>query len=220
MRVLRTNCGGNQRWRRSLFILLGALCLGSSSASAVNFPVSGTITVNGNAGALPAGGVFGPSSYDAASGAIALGAFSFPQATTSFSSTLGLVVVTYQLSQTNMSSGQVASDGVAALTDATMKLQVIHVTISGIPVPVGTCVFQPIDVALTGTGSAAGLDLSDSGFVIPPVAPTDCGGYGNDINNAIAGSNNSIQMHLAGDFTPPAASDTIFANGFDPAGGL
>ena len=200
-----------------LVFLLAMPLLSVGVARAADFPVTGTITVNANPGALPDGGLFGNSSYEGATGAIASGTFSFPQTTTTFSSNFGPVVVTYQLSQTNTSSGQVVADGVAALTDATMKFQVVHVTVGGAPFDVGTCVFQPIDVLLTGTGSATGLDLADSGFVIPPVAPADCNNNGTTMNNAIAGSNNSTQMHIAGNFTPPAANDTIFKNGFDPA---
>lgn len=201
---------------RAAFAVL--LTLSPLAAGATDFPVSGTLSVNGNSGALPAGGVFGGSSYDPGSGAIAAGAFAFPQSTISFDSSFGTVVVTYQFSQTNTSTGQVAADGVAALTDAAMRLEVTHVTVSGFPISVGTCVFAPIDLVLAGTGSAAGLDLSDDGFTIPAVASSDCGGYGDQINDGVAGSNNSIQTHLDGNFTPPAASDdTIFANGFDLA---
>ena len=202
-----------------LVLLLAMALQAVGVARAANFPLTGTITGNANPGALPDGSLFRNSSYDGATGAIASGTFSFPQTTTTFSSTFGPVVVTYQLSQTNTSSGQVVADGVAALTDATMKLQVIHVTVGGILFGVGICVFQPIDVLLVGTGSATALDLADSGFVIPPVAPADCGNNGTTINNAIAGSNNSMQMHIVGNFTPPAANDTIFKNGFDPANG-
>jgi hypothetical protein len=202
-----------------LACLLLVPALAPCAANATDFPVSGTISVNGNPGTLPAGGVFGGSGYNTSTGEIAAGVFSFPVATTSFNSSFGNVVVTYQLSQLNSSSGQVATDGVAALSDATLKLQVLSASLGGvIPIDVGTCVFQPIDIILIGTGSAGGLDLADAAFTIPTVASTDCGGNGDAINTGIAGSNNSIQMHLDGDFTPPPQNDTIFANGFDPAG--
>jgi len=185
---------------------------------ATNFAVTGTISVNGNPGALPAGGTFGNSTYNAATGAISSGKFTFPQSSTTFhSDSLGAdVTVTYQLSQTNTSTGQVAFDGVAALTSATLKLQIVSALVAGvIPIGVGTCVFQPIPVGLAGTGSSTGLDLSDASFTIPTVGATDCGGYGDQINTGVAGSNNSLQMHLAGNFTPPPEDDTIFENGFD-----
>jgi len=192
-----------------------AVACAAPFAHATNFAVSGTITVNGNPGALPDGGTFGNSTYNATTGALSSGKFTFPQATTSFPSQIGTVTVTYQLSQTNSSTGQVASDGVAALTQAHLKLQVVSASIGVIPIGIGTCVFQPIDVDLAGTGAASGLDLSDEGFTIPQVASSDCGGYGDQINAGVAGSNNSLAMHVAGNFTPPPESDIIFANGFD-----
>lgn len=214
MHIKRKRCS-RQGLPALLTALLGLQVFAPCIANPVDFPVTGSITVNGNARALPSGGVFGPSSYDNGTGVIATGAFTFPQSTTSFNSVAGTVVVTYLLSQTNTSSGQVATDGIAALSATTLKLQVIAATVGVIPIDVGTCVFAPIDLVLDGTGSAAGLDLADSSFVIPQVGPTDCGTYGSEINNAIAGSNNSMQIHLAGDFAPPV-NDTIFVNGFDP----
>lgn len=192
-----------------------ALSCAASLVHATTFDVSGTITVNGNPGALPDGGTFGDSTYDAVTGELSSGAFTFPQATTTFPSQIGTVTVTYRLSQTNESTGQVAGDGVAALTQAQLKLQVLSAAIGVIPIGIGTCVFEPIDVDLAGTGDASGLDLSADGFTIPQVGSTDCGGYGDQINAGVAGSNNSLAMLVAGDFTPPSGSDLIFANGFD-----
>lgn len=200
-------------------ILFAALVLAAGSAAAADFPVSGTIIVNGNAGALPDGGLFEGSGYDASTGDIDAGVFTFPQTTTSFVvQGIGTVIVTYQLSQTNSSSGLVASDGVAALNTATMKLQVISARVGVIPIGVGTCIFQPIEWSLSGVASSGGLDLDHTGFTIPPVGASDCGNYGSQINDGIAGSNNSIAMRVAGDFTPPTdGNDTIFENGFDAA---
>lgn len=202
-------------------LLAGALlssCFVPCVAQAVDFPVTGTITVNGNPGALPAGGTFGDSSYDTATGDIAVGHFTFPQSTTTFhSDSLGAdVTVTYQLSQTNTSTGLVANDGVAMLTQAQLKLKAISAVVGVVPVAFGnSCIFQPINVDLAGTGAASGLDLSQTGFTIPQVGATDCSGFGSQVNSGLAGSNNNILMHMAGDFTPPSANDTIFANGFE-----
>lgn len=205
---------------KPLSALLAGLVLSAGLApclaQAVDFPITGTITVNGNSGALPPGGKFANSDYNPTTGAIAEGAFSFPVGTTSFPvSGVGTVTVTYQLSQLDTSTGQVATDGTAALTTATMKLEILTASVGVIPIGVGTCIFQPINFDLSGMGSASGLDLSDAAFTIPPVGPTDCGTFGSQINANIAGSNNSAQMHMAGDFTPPPADDTIFANGFE-----
>ena len=183
-------------------------------ANATDFPVTGTLSVNGNTGNLPTGGVFAGSAYDSASGTIAAGAFTFPSSTISFPSDFGTVVVTYELSQTDTSTGSVDADGVAVLSDAAMSLNVTHVTVSGFPVDVGTCVLAPVVIPLAGTASSSGLDLSASAFTIPPVAANACGGNGTQINNAVAGSNNSMHMQMAGDFTPPT-DDTIFLDGFE-----
>ncbi|MEO7326854.1 MAG: hypothetical protein ABIW82_18685 [Dokdonella sp.] len=206
-----------QLWTRAL---LAGCMLVTGAASATNFPVSGTISVNGNPGALPSGGTFGDSTYNTATGDISVGMFTFPQSTTTFfSQSVGAnVTVTYQLSQTNTSSGQVAGDGTAALTQVQLKLKAISAVVGVVPVGFGeTCIFQPIVLDLAGTGDATGLDLGSSGFAIPQVGPTDCSGFGSQVNSGIAGSNNSIQVHMDGDFTAPT-SDLIFANGFEVPG--
>lgn len=211
----------SDRRPRGAVFLPALLVLTAGVAGAADFPASGTITVNDNSGALPAGGKFAGSSYDSTSGAIAPGQFVFPAATITFPTSLGTVVARYKLSQLNTSSGQVAQDGVAALTVASMKLQILSATLGGvIPINVGTCVFAPIDVLLDGIGAASGLDLASPEFKIPPVGSSDCGGYGDQINDAIATSHNTMQIQIAGDFTPPASDDdTIFKSGFDPARG-
>lgn len=197
---------------KSMFVVAASFAAAltfAAPARATNFPVSGTITVNGNGSNLPSGGAFGNSTYDLATGALSSGKFTFPQSSVSTSS--GTVV--YQLSQTDTSVAQVGSDGVAAFSTATLKLKVISV--GGFPI--GNCEFTPISVDLTGTASSTGLDVEDRSFDIPPVASSACSGQGNTINNYLAGSSNSMDVHLDGDFTPPAdADDKIFINGFDP----
>lgn len=193
----------------------GSWMLLPATAAAVDYPLTGTISVNGQLGALPSGGAFAGSDYDPATGAIAAGHFAFPQTTTTYASPLGPIVVTWQLAQIGQSSGQIAADGVAALTPAILRLQVISASGPLGPIGVGTCVLEPIEVALGGTGSPAGLDLSDAGFTIPPVGASDCGGFGSQINAAIAGDDNSIAVRIIGDFTPPPGDDAIFADGFE-----
>ena len=202
--------------RRAAVLLGVALVFATDVAMAINFPVTGTLTVNASPGVLPPGGTFGDSNYNLATGVLSAGQFTLPQGTVAFASQLGPIVVTYQLSQTNTSTGQVDSAGIAALTQATMQLAVLSATLGGIPIGVGTCVFEPIDLFLVGIGSAAGLDVTDPAFTIPPVATADCGGYGAQINAAVAGSNNAITLHLADDFTPPPGDpDRVFGDGFE-----
>ena len=191
-----------------------ALALAAAPAAAVNFPVTGTITVNGSSGDLPAGGSFGDSTYDGATGVLSAGKFTFPQSSVVIPvQGLGNVTVTYRLTQNAPSSAQVASDGVAAMTPVAMTLSVLWVAF---PIPISTapCNFTPIDLDLAGTGAAGGLDLEDREFSVPPTTDS-CAGYASQINGALTGSSNSITLHLAGDFTPPPDTDKIFIDGFD-----
>ena len=200
------------------FVVLAlSICAVPAALAGTDYPITGSITVNGTAGPLPAGGEFVGSSYDGATGEIGAGAFEFPDATIDFPSPLGTITATYRLTQTNTSTGLVAGDGLAALTSASMRLQVLSAVVGGIvPIPVGTCVFEPIDFELDGMGSASGLDLADAAFTIPEVEASACGGNGEAINDGIAGSSNSIELQIAGDFTPPSGVvDLIFADGFD-----
>ncbi|MGA9342838.1 MAG: hypothetical protein WBV61_10995 [Rhodanobacteraceae bacterium] len=192
-----------------------ALACFALPAVATDFPVSGSLSLNGTVSALPDGGVFAGSAYDPSSGQIAPGAFVFPQATLSFDTPFGTAVATYLVSQDNTSAGMVEADGNASLTDTDLQLDVLSLEISGFPVALGNCTFAPIVLALDGGGSMDGLALGDNGFSVPPVAADDCGGYGAEIDDQIAGSNNDIALELAGDFTPPSG-DEIFGNGFDP----
>lgn len=199
--------------RSILRAAIGFAVLASASAQATNFPVSGTITVNGSPGSLPAGGTFGDSAYDGGTGVLSDGAFAFPPASTVFPiSGFGNVTVNYQFSQTNTSTAAVAADGVAAMTVVHAKLEILS---TSLPVPVTPCVFEPIDLDLSGSGSVAGLDLADAAFTVPPTQ-SSCGGFASQINAGLAGSNNSVALLVAGDFTPPAGtSDLVFADGFD-----
>jgi hypothetical protein len=197
----------------TLRIALALALFAAPFARATNFPVTGTVTVSGTAGALPGGGTFGDSTYDPASGVLSDGQFVFPEASvTVFISGIGDVTVNYQFSQTNTSTAVVASDGVAAMSVLTASLSIVS---TSLPLTVTPCVFQPIELDLAGTGSAAGLDLSDAAFTVPPTS-SSCGGFADQINGALAGSNNSLDVHIAGNFTPPMPEDdTIFIDGFD-----
>ena len=200
------------------FVVLALSVLAVPAVAGTDYPVSGSITVNGTVGPLPAGGEFTGSSYDEVTGDIGAGAFEFPQATIDFDSPVGAVTATYELTQTNTSSGQVEADGIAGVTSASMRLRVISAFIGGlVPIPIGNdCVFAPIVFGLDGTGSSTGLDLADAAFTIPEVAADACGGFGADINEGIAGGTNSIELQIDGDFTPPTeVIDLIFEDGFD-----
>ncbi|MBX3701187.1 MAG: hypothetical protein KF903_09345 [Dokdonella sp.] len=200
--------------RTPILAIAALLALSCGSAHAALFPVTGAITVNGNFGDLPAG-TFGNSSYDPATGQLSSGSFVFPQSSVTVPVTgLGNVTVIYQLSQNAPSSAQVASDGVAAMTPVAMTLSVLRIDR---PLPIATepCHFSPINLELDGTGAASGLDLEDRAFTVPQTTDP-CGGFASQINAALVGNSNSITVHLAGDFTPPAGdTDKIFVDGFD-----
>lgn len=193
-------------WLAAAFALLFAAPF-PGNARASDFPVSGTISINGNTGVLPDGTFMG-SSYDATTGAIGTGTFQFSVTTVSH----GGNSLTYQLSQTNTSTGVVDGSGAAAMSNAAFSVRLINGTYNELPVTFGaSCNFAPISIAFTGTASATGLDLAGSGFRIPQTTD-NCNGFAGLVNPAIGGSNNSIQLHIDGDFTPP---DTIFADGFE-----
>ncbi|HEU4665981.1 MAG TPA: hypothetical protein VFS55_18270, partial [Dokdonella sp.] len=172
-----------------------------------------TITVNGSPGSLPAGGTFGDATYDAGTGMLSAGTFVFPPASAVVAiQGFGDVTVNYQFSQTNTSTAAVAGDGVAAMTTVHAKLEILS---TSLPLSVTPCVFEPIDLDLVGTGTVAGLDLADAVFSVPPTQ-SSCGGFASQINSGLAGSNNSIELLIEGDFTPPSgSSDIIFDDGFD-----
>lgn len=187
----------------------------SGLAQAIDFPVTGTVTVNGAPGELPSGGTFANSSYAPTSGLIGAGTFTFPITTETTVSDGITFVLKYQMIQTDTSNGAVAPDGVAALSAATFKLKVISITASGFPLPIGVCEIQPIAVDLAGTASAIGLNLSDAQFDIPQVPVGQCGSFRDSFNDAFFGGNNSMTIQLTGDFTPPSTGDLIFRNGFE-----
>ncbi len=195
--------------RRSYHRVACALALGvfATAAAATDFTVTGSISINGNTGALPDGTFLG-SSYDPITGAIGAGTFKFPVTTVS----QGANSLTYQLSQTNSSTGLVDGSGVAALSNAAFSVRLINGTYNGFPVTFGaSCIFAPINMALTGTATATGLDLAESGFTIPQTTD-NCNNFAALMNPAVSGSSNAIQLHIDGDFAPP---DTIFADGFE-----
>ena len=96
---------------RPAFVLGLSMCIGPAAFAGTDYPVSGSITVNGTEGPLPAGGAFVGSSYDEVSGEIGAGVFEFPVATVDFDSPVGVVTATYELTQADSSSGHVDADG-------------------------------------------------------------------------------------------------------------
>jgi len=198
---------GSRRIRATAGWLLAA-CVAGQVSAATDYSVAGSITFNGNASMLD-DGLFLGSSYATSSGAIGAGAFKFQGATVGD----GVTGLTYQLDQDVASAGQVGSDGLAVLADASLRLTVVEMTYSGSPRVVGAdCVFQPIHIVLDGNGSVGGLELSASGFVIAPIDGNACNGFAGTINTLLAGNANSMTVRIEGNFAPPG---TIFAAGFE-----
>lgn len=208
--------------RLQLLAITGSLLL-ALPAAAAQFPVSGTLGFGGDAIAVPAGAAFGDSSYDAGTGELSTGTFSFPDITVSRSlGVLGTLVVTAALTQTNTAMGLVDTAGNAVLTSVDMQVHIISAELQTIlgstPINVGSsCDFAPISWdALGGTASVAGLDVAQASFAVPETLDA-CGGYAEEINAALAGGDGAVTLHLAGSFPPPEGTggDVIFADGFD-----
>lgn len=194
-----------------------ALAAWAMPAAAVDFPVTGVVTMNGHAATLPNGSVFAGSAYNPTTGIISAGKFVVPEGSETFATTFGEIDVTYDLEQTNTSSGLVASDGTAAFTTATFTFTITSMTFNGSPVDLGTCTYGPFDADLVGIASSTVLSAEDTNVSIAPVSgATDCGGptFQSVFNQFLAGTG-SVQLELAGNFTPPPDDDLIFKDGFD-----
>lgn len=179
------------------------------SAAAVDYPVSGTISINGSTGSLPDGSFEG-SSYDPTAGSIGAGAFKFAEATV----TQGSYSLTYELGQVDTSTGQVDVHGAASLSNAAMSLRLIKGVTPFGPANFGqSCIFSPINLLLSGTASANGLALSSPAFTVLPTTD-DCNGWASLLNAQMSGSTNTIALNVDGNFTPPGV---IFIDGFDSA---
>lgn len=199
----------------ALAIVLG---LAAAPALAVQFPVTGSVSVGGEGGELPPG-TFGDSSYDGSSGELSSGKFAFPTTSVTFDSPLGPVVATYQFEQTNQASATVDTDGIVAFSEAKFRISILSARLGGvIPINIGPpCVFEPIEIFLAGTADGSGMSVSDPAFTVPPAPEGNCGDYRDQINDALAGAEQGIELFIEGDFTPPPEGnpDLIFVNGFE-----
>jgi hypothetical protein len=200
----------------AIALVLILACSAFQQARATDFPVSGSVTVNGQSGEIPAGAKFTSPGYDASSGILSAGTFTFP-ITTETTVEGGLTyVLRYQMIHLNTSHGLIAADGVAAISDARFKLKVISITVAGFPMSIGTCEIEPITVELTGVATENGLHLADDQFDIPEVPAGMCGLFRDNFNDVFPGSDNNMSLVLEGDFPLPAAiPDAIFRHGFE-----
>lgn len=159
-------------------------------------PVSGQFVINGYPMTFP-NGSFADGAQQA-SPAVYGGIFYFPPAT--FQSNvngLGMVVLNTQLFHRGTTTNALTSPSTAAIQMTNVYLHLYSATVSGVPVPLGNdCVFGPILFSAQGTWSAASATMSGNNITIPPVPPTACNGYASTLNNAIAGSNNSVTIAI------------------------
>ncbi|TDR38223.1 hypothetical protein DFR29_12223 [Tahibacter aquaticus] len=160
-------------------------------------PVSGQIVVNGYPMPFPAGSYVNGAQQ--ASPAVYGGQFSFPASTLQSNvNGLGLVTLTTRLQNMSGSYNPLVGGNLAGLQIYDVYLQLQSATVSGIPVSLGSdCRFGPFLVSAQGSWNATTATVSETGFTIPPVAPTACNGYGATLSNSIAGSNNSITVNIA-----------------------
>jgi len=158
--------------------------------------VTGSLTINGYTMAVPANsyvnGAHAPS--DGTYG----GMFFFP--TSTLQSTiqgLGPVTLTVQLVHQGTSSSVFYPNTTATIGLSQLYLHLQSATVSGFPVSLGSdCIFGPITLATNGSWNTAYAQAAQSGYTIPPVAPTACAGYGTQISNSVATSNNSVTLAI------------------------
>lgn len=159
-------------------------------------PVSGQLVVDGYPMTFP-NGSFADGAQQA-SPAVYGGIFYFPpQSFQSNVNGLGMVVLNTQLFHRGTTNNQLSSPATASIQMTNVYLHLYSATVSGFPVPLGNdCVFGPILFAAQGTWSAASATMSGNNITIPPVPPTACNGYASTLNDAIAGSNNSVTIAI------------------------
>lgn len=193
--------------------LVATSVIGLSSASAEVFdiagPISGGLTVNGNAATLPDGSsVMG--TFDSDSGNLDL-AVDIPEGTLNASVGGNEAVVSYTLSSAGGLIGTVDSSG-AVSASAVFQLDLTQAVVGGSPISLAPCSFGPIQMSFTGTLTETELTLSDPGFVIP-AATEGCGGAGiiGIINGQVAGENNSadLTVEIGADVPATTTSTTM-----------
>lgn len=188
----------------------------SGSALAVTYPVTGLVTLNAESRPVPPGSVFTSSGYDSVTGELGVGQFHFPPDTVTEQSGLFTLEVTFQFVQLNQSGAMVLPSGSAMFDPVSLRINVISAEVNGSSVNLGPCSLGPIHLnELAGNGTPVELSTNDPQFSVPPVSPSACGGYGDEINDALAGGSNAITLKLLGDFSPPPDLDLIFVDGFE-----
>jgi hypothetical protein len=187
---------------------------GSFDLDVAPFPsgraVTGTITVDGVASAVPTGAVWTGGAYDPVSGEIGPGALASPVGPVTIPGVLlgNDLLVQLRLVQVGEVSGQVRPDGTVELEPVLLQVDARSATFVG---DLLTCVGTPFPVELHGTADASGLHLAATGLTPGPVPDGSCAGNAANINAALGGAPVDLDLHVAGDFTPPEAIETEVA---------
>lgn len=159
-------------------------------------PVSGQLVIDGYPMPFPAGSYVDGAQQ--ASPAVYGGVFYFPPTTLqSPINGLGLVTLSLQLFHRGSTYNPIVGTNLAGIQMDNVYLQLYSATVSGIPVPLGSdCSFGPVVLGATGTWNSSFATMSGNEIVIPPVPAGACSGYGTTLNDAIAGSNNSVTITI------------------------
>lgn len=197
------------------------MALGTPSVKAAQYAVDGTIDFHNGPDPLPAGVTFGDADYDPGNGYLSQADFEFPEHSVSLTtvdySPPVVMTLSYRFIQSEPASALVDADGNAAFTPVRLKLHVVSAeSNTGRSYAVGsTCDFGPVVWdSLAGTASAAGIDLQAVRFSVSDTQDA-CGGHAGILDTMLAANDNSVSLHLDGDFTPPTLSDRVFLDGFE-----
>lgn len=157
--------------------------------------VTGTMTINGYPMPVPSGaGVNG--AHIAGAGSYG-GGFYFPSSSfTAPINGLGMVTLTVQWIHLGSSTSQFFDNTTATIGVNEMYFDLQSAVVSGTPVPLSNCSFGPVTWNLGGTWNNTYTQASQTGFVIPPKQASACSGFGTQISNAVAGSNNSVTLSI------------------------
>lgn len=180
----------------------------------LNYPVVGSIWVNGRAEDLGTGATFVAQSFNAQTGQVGPGAFVYPAHTVTYSTSLGPAVVTYQIVQTNQSGGTVQTDTSVSLSMAEVRTDILAASLGGFTVVSGNCSASPVTLELSGHVESGGMFLRDDQFTIPSFSGSGCGTAVSILNSFFLGDNNSVSLIVKGAFVPDAAG-LLFRDGFD-----
>lgn len=173
--------------------------------------VSGAIVVNDVVSPVPAGAVWVGGDYDPVSGALGPGALASPVGSVTIPGALmGSIdlVVQQRLVQVGEVGGQVRPDGTVELDPVQFQIDARSASYGG---DLQGCVGEPFTVELVGTADVGGLHLTAEDLTLGAAPPGSCAGQANNINDMLGGTVVDLELHVAGDFTPPDAIQTEVA---------